>query len=159
MSRIRLDRICLSRVCGLGFLLLVLPACRLPPDREPLKPLPEEGQVFSYDEILSRARAQSFAALEAFYTDNWAELAEAARGLEQSARFLPKTVEPPANIVGKLVNESVNLRKEALRLVDAANVKNVNAANETLQRINLKIRQLRPEPTPQQAEPHKDKKK
>jgi hypothetical protein len=147
----------MSRFCGISVCLLALTSCRLPPDRMPLKPLPEDGQAFTYEEILSRARAQASAALEAFYIDNWAELADAARGLEQTARFLPKTVEPPASVVGKLVNESVNLKKDAVRLIDAANARDVNAANETLQRIHLKIRQLRPEPAPKQ-EPPKDKK-
>jgi hypothetical protein len=150
----------MSRICGISICLLVpltLSACRLPPDRAPLTPLPEDGQVFTYEEILSRARAQASTALEAFYIDNWAELAEAARGLEQTARFLPKTVEPPANVAGKLVNEAVALRKEALRLADAAKARDVGAANETLQRIHLKIRRLRPEPA-QKQEPPKDKK-
>src|SRR5438105_2276229 len=104
----------MSRICVICLFLFTLTACRLPPDSTPLKPLPEDGQMFTYDEIMSRARAQASVALEAFFNDNWVELAEAARGLEQTARFLPKTVEPPANLAGKVVNESVILRKEAL---------------------------------------------
>jgi hypothetical protein len=149
----------MSRFFAVSVFLVAFSACRLPPDRTPLNPLPEDGQVFTYEEILSRARAQAATALEAFFVDNWAELADAARGLEQTARFLPKAVEPPANLAAKLVKESVILHKEALRLIDAANARDVNAANETLQRIHLMIRQLRPEPAPKQAELSKDKKK
>src|SRR5947199_95501 len=76
--------------------------CRLPPEREPLKPLPEEGQVYSYQEILGRARIQATVALESFYVDNWNDLEEAAQGLEQTARFLPKASEPPARHKDKL---------------------------------------------------------
>jgi hypothetical protein len=148
----------MSRICGLGVFLFFFTACRLPPERMPLKPLPEDGQVFTYEEILSRGRAQASEALEAFYIDNWAELADAGRGLEQTARFLPKTVEPPANVAGKLVAEAVNLRKQALRLIDAANARDVNAVNDALQHIHLKIRQLRPEPASKSGEPAKDKK-
>jgi hypothetical protein len=149
----------MSRFFAVSVFLVALGACRLPPDRTPLNPLPEDGQVFTYEEILSRARAQAATALEAFFVDNWGELADAARGLEQTARFLPKAVEPPANLAGKLVKESVILHKDALRLIDAANARDVNAANETLQRIHLKVRQLRPEPAQKQAEPPRDKTK
>jgi len=146
----------MSRISGISLCLLAFAACRLPPDRTPLKPLPEDGQVFTYEEILLRARAQASAAVDAFYVDNWPELAEAARGLEQTARLLPKTIERPADLESKLAPESAILRKESLRLADAATAKDVNTANEALQRIHLKIRRLRP--APKQAEPPKDKK-
>ena len=154
----------MSRICAVSLVLLAVGACRLPPDRTPLNPLPEDGQVFTYEEILARARVQASTALEAFFVDNWGELAEAARGLEQTARFLPKTVEPPANLKDKLAKESAILKKEALRLIDAANARDVDTANDTLQRIHLKIRQLRPEPVrpepaPKPAAPPMDKKK
>ncbi len=145
----------MSRICGLASLLLFTAACRLPPDRTPLQPLPEDGQVFTYEEILLRARAQASVALEAYFIDSWAELTSAARGLEQSARLMPKTMEVPANVRGKVADESAVLRKEAERLVKAAAAKDQSAANAALQRINLHIRHLRPEPTP---EPPKDKK-
>jgi hypothetical protein len=149
----------MSRIGGIILLLFAVPACRLPPDRTPLKPLPEDGQVFTYEEILSRARAQATAALEAFYVDNWPEIAEAARGLEQTARFLPKTSAPPPKLVGKLVTESVQLHKDAGRLAEVAKAKDVNATNEILQKVILQIRQLRPEPVLQPPEVLKDKDK
>jgi hypothetical protein len=123
-------------------------ACRLPPDRESLKPLPQDGQLFSYDEILSRARAQAGVALEAFFVDDWSELEEAAQGLEQTALFFPKTTMIPAAIKGKLAAETGLLQKEAVRLRDAARKKNAALANETLQRIHQRIRVLRVEPEP-----------
>ena len=50
-------------------ILAALAGCRLPPETAPLRPLPEDGALFSYHEILSRARAQANAAVEAFYDD------------------------------------------------------------------------------------------
>ena len=135
----------MSRAIALGLFLLVLIACRLPPDRTPLRPLPEDDRVFSYDEILSRARAQAMVALEAFYIDNWSDLDEAAQGLAQTARFLPKTIEVPAKHKATLDGEAGALKEEAVRLREAARVKDVTAANDALQKINLKIRRLRSE--------------
>jgi hypothetical protein len=143
------------RACWLSFCVVALVACRLPPDRPPLTPLPEEGQTFSYAEILSRARLQATMALEAFYVDGWVDLEEAAAGLEQTARFLPKAIEQPADVKTKIGDESKVLAKDAFRLRVAAQAKNVGDANEVLQRINLKIRALRPdgEPPLKKAEP------
>src|SRR5262245_44903055 len=104
---------------GLG-VVVALSACRLPPDRPPLKPLPEDGQAFSYVEILSRARVQATMALEAFYVDGWVDLEEAAAGLEQTARYLPKATEPPAEHKDKITDESKVLAKDAFRLRVAA---------------------------------------
>jgi hypothetical protein len=150
-----LPRCIMTRIPVVGLFLLFLPACRLPPDRLPLQPLPEDGQVFSYQELLSRARVQATAALESFYVDNWTELADAARGLEQTARFLPKGSDPPAKLVGQVVTEGVALRKDAQQLADAAKAKDATATIAILQRIHLKIRQLHPPP---QLEAAKEKK-
>ncbi len=140
------------RSAWVGLCLLAVAACRLPPDRPPLKPLPEEGQVYSCGEILSRARVQATMALEAFYVNGWADLEEAAQGLEQTARYLPKASEPPAAFKDKVAAESKILAKDAFRLRVAAQAKNVQDANDALQRINLKIRSLRPEETPPKKE-------
>jgi len=129
-------------------ILLLAVGCRLPPDQQPLKPLPEDGLSYSYVEILARARAQASAALEAFYLDAWKELEAAGLGLEQTARFLPRTSDQPLEVKEHLILEAKLLHKDALRLVQAAQVQDVHGASETLQKIHLKIRSLRPkEPT------------
>ena len=71
-----------------GALLLSLSACQLPPERVPLQRLPENGPPLPYAELLTRARAQATVATEAFYVNRWADLEDAAAGLEQTARFL-----------------------------------------------------------------------
>lgn len=137
------------RFCSIVFVctsLLGLVACRLPPDRPPLKPLPESGERYSFDEILSRARTQATLALEAFYVDDWKELENNAQGLEQTARFLPQSTDPPARYQDTMVAQALELRKEALRLRTAAHAQDVEATTTALQRINLKIRQFRREP-------------
>lgn len=131
-------------VCaGLGALAVVV-ACRLPPDRQVMQPLPENGQEFAYSEILSRARAQATTALEAFYVDNWTDLETVASSLEQSARFLPRATQPPAAFKDKIGLEADILKREAERLRAAAKARDVAGTAEALQRIHFKIRALKP---------------
>lgn len=126
----------------LSFVLVSTVGCRLPPERD-FKPFQEEGAMFSYQELIDRARTQAAVALEAFYVDDWENMEQAARGLEQTARFLPRSSALPSHLSAKdLTQECSVLGKEAARLTEAAREKSVNAANQTLQRINLQIRML-----------------
>ena len=106
--------------------------------------MPEKGVVLSYQELFTRARFQTNAALEAFYVDNWLELEQAAQVLEQTARYLPRSSEQPKNVQAVLVKESDELRQQAVRLGEAARAKNVQNVIETFQRLHLTIRTLRP---------------
>ncbi len=124
-------------------LILALLGCRLPPEREPLRPLPEDGAPFTYAELSTRARLQATAALEAFYIDSWLEVEDAAKALEQTARFLPKTTEQPAALKATLAQTGAELGKEAQKLSAAARAKNASAANEAMQQITLLIRDLK----------------
>jgi hypothetical protein len=132
------------RLSRRGTLLLVLLAgCRIS-EREGLNPLPENAAPLSYAEMMNRARGQASSALDAFYIDAWLELEQAAQRLEQTARLLPKTTHIPEAFKMKVESESEQLRQDAVKLVDAARAKNTTHVNETMQRINLRIRQLRP---------------
>src|SRR6266404_6476973 len=109
--------------------------CRLPPDREPFKPLPETGARFAYGELLSRLHSQANAAMDAFFVDAWVELAEAAGGIDQTARFLAtKADDPPEHLKKDLVQNCNMLQTDAARLGDAARMKDANVSTETLQR-------------------------
>ena len=125
--------------------LFVLVGCQLPPERVPLKPLPEDGPPQPYGDLVTRARAQATAANEAFYVNNWPDLEDAARGLELTARVLDKATDVPAKHKEILPGEAGDLGKEAAKLREAAKGKDVRQATETLQRIHLKVRELRPE--------------
>jgi hypothetical protein len=126
--------------CALGAFLV---SCRLPPDREPFKPLPENGMAFSYGELLARLHSQANAALDAFFVDAWVELDEAAKGIEQTSRFLAKAESPPEHLKSSLVANCSILQKEAIRLGAAARTKNVEGATDSLQKLTLQIRQLK----------------
>ena len=112
-------------------------------EREGQMPLPENGQPLTFEEMLNRARGQSASALDAFYTDSWFDLEQAAGRLEQSARLLPKSLAIPIKVKDKIEAESEQLRQDAAKLGEAARAKNSTQANETMQRINQRIRELR----------------
>jgi hypothetical protein len=129
----------------MGLLLIVLAGCVMPAERVPLKPLGEDSPPQPYGELLNRARVQATAATEAFYVNGWKDLEEFAKGLEQTARFLPKATDVPARLKQKLPAEASDLEKEAQQLRDAARGQNVKLTTEVMQRINLKVRELRAE--------------
>jgi len=124
-------------------LVLWIAGCKLP-EREGQNPLPENGPPIPYAEMITRARGQAGAALDAFYIDSWMELEQAAQRLEQSARLLPKCTHIPEAFKTKVEPEAELLRKDALQLTEAARNQNAKLANETMQRINQRIRLLRP---------------
>jgi hypothetical protein len=126
-------------------LCLALAGCATTGDRVPLRTLPEDAGPLPYAELFTRAKAQAGAANEAFYVDRWDDLQDAARGLEQTARFLPKATEVPANQKDKLSAVAGDLAKEATTLREAAKVKDVKKATDSLQRVHFAVRSLKPE--------------
>jgi hypothetical protein len=134
----------MSRRSFVFLAVLAIGGCRLPEHEAVIKPLPE-GQSFTYQDLLQRARAQAMAAVEAFYVDAWADLGDAAAALEQTSRFLPKTTQIPDSLRDKLGAETDQLRQDAMKLGDAARAKDARAVNDALQRINRRIRDLHAE--------------
>jgi hypothetical protein len=130
--------VCLAAVLGLI-------GCHLPPEPIPVQPVPENGKVLEYSEVLNRARVQAGAANEAFYLDKWKELEDAAGALEQTAGYLAKATLVPDKHKDKLKANADELTKLTSKLREAAKTQNVKLANETLQRIHLKVRELRPD--------------
>ena len=129
---------------GLCLVLVCLAAgCVAPGERTPLKLLPDDSPPLSYATLLIRARAQASAAIDASYVDNWLELEDAAKGLEQSAKFLPKAIEIPAKQKDTLDVIAGDLGKEAVVLRTAANAKDVEKTTASLTRIQTTVRKLR----------------
>jgi len=134
----------MSRALCLAFSLVFISACATTGERLPLKPLPDdEGAALPYAELLTRARVQATAATEAFYVNKWADLEEAAKGLEQTARFLGKAADVPPNQKDKLPVVAGDLAKEAVKLREAAKAQDVEKVQEIQQRVHLKVRELR----------------
>lgn len=126
-----------------GSVAVALCGCQLPPDRAAVQPLPDEVQPRPYAELLTRARAQASIATEAFYVNRWNDLEEAARGLEQTARYLPKAEDVPVGHKDTLTVIGGDLGKEAVSLREAAKAQDVKKVNEILQHLQLKIREMR----------------
>jgi hypothetical protein len=134
----------MSRALFPAFLLLAIAGCQLPPEQVPLKPLPEDGPPQAYADIVTRIRVQATAANEAFYINKWDELEDAARGLEKTAAYINKAPDLPTGRRAAMAAEAAGLIKESQELRDAAKAQDVRQANEILQRVNLKVRELRP---------------
>ena len=124
-----------------GLLLSVL-GCVAPAERVSLQPLPENGQVLPYDDLLKRVRHQAIAATEAFYLNNWGDLEDMAKGIDQTARFLAKAQEVPAKNKDILTEVTGDLSKSAKKLKEAAAAKNEKDTRDALQEINFKVRLL-----------------
>src|SRR5437879_8831836 len=105
----------MSRSLFLGAILLLVAGCQSPAERIPINRLPDDSPPLPYAELLTRARMQASAANEAFYVNRWSDLVDAAQGLGQTARFLPKATEVPAAHKEKLPDRAANLGKEAGR--------------------------------------------
>jgi hypothetical protein len=123
--------------------LLALVGCRAAAERVVLQQLPDDAGPMPYTDLVSRARLQAMAANEAFYVDRWPDVEDAARGLEQSARFLKQATLVPAERRSDLSLRTDRLAADARQLRDAAKARDVERTNSTLQRIHLQIRELR----------------
>jgi hypothetical protein len=127
--------LCLLAVCLAG--------CVAPGERTPLKLLPEDSPPLPYAELLTRARAQANAAIDASYVNSWTELEDAARGLEQTAKFLPRATEVPAKQKDALPVIAGDLGKEAVELRDAARAQDGDKTIDSLKQIHQTVRKLR----------------
>jgi hypothetical protein len=128
--------LCLILVC-------LAAGCVTPGERTPLKLLPEDSAPLPYAELLTRARAQVNGAIDASYVNNWSELEDVARGLEQTAKFLPKATEVPAKQKDTLPVIAGDLGKDAGSLRDAAKAKDVEKTDDSLKRLHQTVRRLR----------------
>jgi len=133
----------MKRTLLIASLFLILTGCQMPADRLP-PPLPEDGKLtLPYAELLTRARAQARVANEVFYTDKWADLEDAARGLEQTARFLPKADDIPATHKALVPKVAKELGADAKKLYQAALDKNPKEGTAIMTRIQLAVRELK----------------
>jgi hypothetical protein len=125
--------------------LLALVSCQGGPEQRstPLTPLPEKVTAMPYSRLLERARLQAKQATEAFYVDNWADLEEAARGLEQTAQYLIKAEDVPGKHKDTLASTSGDLGKLAQSLRKAATDKDVKKTTDLLTKIQVQVREMR----------------
>lgn len=122
--------------------LLIFAGCKAV-ERAVVAPLPDDAAPMAFADLTARARLQAMTANEYFYVDNWTGLDEAARGIEQTARFLKKSNNVPAARQGDLESRCDLLIREATQLREAAGRKDIDQTNAILQRIHFQVRELR----------------
>jgi hypothetical protein len=128
----------------LGGLLVTVSSCVVAEPRTTLPPpLPDRVTALPYGQLLQRARTQAARANEAFYVDNWTDVEESARGLEQTATYLLKAEDVPAKHKDTLATASTDLGKLARGLGAAAKIKDSKKTNALLAQINAKVREMR----------------
>ncbi len=125
-------------------LLLTTASCVVAEPRPALPPpLPDKVTSLPYGQLLTRARALASRANEAFFVDNWTDVEEAARGLEQTAQYLSKAEDVPAKHKDTLAGDSADLGKLAKALGDSARLKDGKKTNTIMAQINAKVRSMR----------------
>jgi hypothetical protein len=126
-------------------LLLAAAACQVGPDQRAAlpPPLPDKVTPQPYGQLLQRARTLASRATEAFFVNEWAELEDAARGLEQTAQYLVKAEDVPTKHRDTLATASADLGKQAKSLREAVGGKDVKKTTEVLGQINAKVREMR----------------
>ncbi len=132
----------MRRLLILGLILTAL-GCRAAAERVALQQLPDDAAPMPFADLVNRARLQAMAANEAYYVDNWADLEDAARGLEQSSRFLKRALGVPPARQSELGPRADALARDAATLREAAKTRDVTRINATLQRIHSEVRELR----------------
>jgi hypothetical protein len=132
----------MNRTLLVASLSLVLLGCQLPPERLP-RQLPDDNPPLPYAELLTRARTQARIAYEAQFVDRWGDMEDAARGLEQTAKFLLKAEDVPPSHKETLPKVCAALAVDAGKLREAAVAKNAKESTALMTRINLNVRELR----------------
>lgn len=133
----------MNRVFILSAVLLLIAGCCTTDERAALRPLPEDIGPQTYGELVHRARTQVQLATEGFYVNDWFDVEDAARALEQTARFLPRATERPEKLAKKtLTKEAEALGRQAHELRSAAREKDTKRIQNSLQFLHQKIRAL-----------------
>jgi hypothetical protein len=128
----------------LGAFLLPALSCQVPAERSALPTmLPEKVTPLPYGQLLTRARVLVSRANDAFYVDNWVELEDAARGLEQTALYLSRADDVPAKHKDTLATTSADLAKLAKALRETASAKDVKKATDIMGKLQVLVRRMR----------------
>ena len=109
---------------------------KLPP------PLPKDGGVMPYAQVLARLSAQVNTAKDEHFLNHWDAVVEASVGLQQSADYLLRSPDlPPIHRVA-IEKSSKELSADILKLRDTARKKEQSESLELIRRIHNKVREL-----------------
>lgn len=118
---------------------LVVVGCQTA-ERAPVRPLVDEAAPMAFSDVLTRARALANQANEQFFLDQWGELEQSARSLEQAGRVLKRATGVPPMHQTAYVVRAEEIERDARQLAAAAQAKDVTGANAALRRLNAGVR-------------------
>lgn len=135
----------MRRILGCAVVLAAVASCQSGPDSRnaSMTPLPDKVSKVPYGQLLERARSQTKVATEAFYVDNWTDLDDAARVLEQTAQYLLEAADVPAKHKDAIPTMAGDLGKLAKSLGEAAKKKDVKATTDVLTKVQVAVREMR----------------
>ena len=138
----------------MAFVLAAALGCQLPPDQQDTyRPLREHGARLSFDDLVSRARRQADLALAASYNDNWGDLQDLAKALQQTGELMPNASDAPdlrkneetRKTISELTRDAGRLKtaaREATRLTGIEKESKIKEMNNLLISINKSVRTL-----------------
>src|SRR4051795_5314837 len=86
----------MKRRLMIAFVFAAALGCQVPPDQQDTyRPLREHGSRLGFDDPVSRARRPADLALPASYNDNWGDLQDLAKALQQTAELMPNASDAP----------------------------------------------------------------
>src|SRR5262245_1910972 len=134
----------MRRMSSLALVLLALAGCQITSEKVQVKPLADEADLpKDYDGLRGRLQKQAAMATEVFYRDEWCELEDVAKGIEQTAKKLPDAEKVPEKLKAKVQPVSRDLLKDAASLQKAAKARDEKEITKILANVNRNVRELR----------------
>lgn len=132
MNRYLIPLLCFSLFVG----------CQTVQEQRALERMPEQVEPRPYIILLDRARTQVKLATEAFYSDAWMDVEDAAKALQQTAAYMGSASKVPAKIESTLPQKAEELGEAATELFNAARKKDTRAITTILHRIHETLHAL-----------------
>jgi hypothetical protein len=112
------------------------------PETVTIPPLPVGEERIVFSDGVARIRAHSEAATEAFYRDEWENVAASARRIEETTTYLNQSRDLPVHLTKTLPDLTIQLTQESRSMINAANAKDPKGVGESLSKIRFVIRSL-----------------
>jgi hypothetical protein len=136
----------MRRALTCAALLVSLAGCLVTEERAPLRLLPEDAAPRPYSDLLRRAEKQVGLATEAYYSDEWLDLEDAALALKQTARLLPGAVDTPLRMAKTVPGLAAGLSRDAEQLRAGARAKDARKVHSALQSLHVQLRAFHQSP-------------
>ncbi len=123
----------LIAICG------ALSSCQFDAERLPLAPLPQDGTVLPYQQVISRLKAQINSAKDAHFLEQWDVLETISQRLAESSSYLMRSADLPIEHRARIQKDSVQINNAIRNLQKAAKTKNQPASLEMIRLLHNTI--------------------